>query len=93
LKERYCPEGLAALPLRTVASRSRNDKFDKDGPTNKRCRDSGIRWLSDPSDLNLALRELPKAHAQKRNVGSLTARRSRQGFFLSFSDRRFTCIG
>src|SRR6516162_136152 len=58
------------------------------------CRDSGIRWLSDPSDLNLALRELPKAHAQKkRNVGSLTARRSKQGFFLSFSDRRFACIG
>jgi len=25
---RYCPEGLAALPLRTVASRSRDDKFD-----------------------------------------------------------------
>jgi hypothetical protein len=33
------------------------------------CRDSGIRWLSDPSDLNLALRELPKAHAQKKERG------------------------
>ena len=38
-------------------------------------------------------RELPKAHAQKNDAGSFTARRSRQGFFLSFSDRRFACIG
>jgi hypothetical protein len=28
-----------------------------------------IRWLSDPSDLNLSLRELPKAHAQKKRHG------------------------